>query len=167
MTNKIIAYTDGSCKANGTEHAIGGWAFTCFYDNGMQLIRLESGNGYEKGTTNNRMEMLAIYQALRYIEDWCIRSHIENPEIVVYTDSAYCYNAWKEKWYWNWAKNGWKTSSGTPVKNQDLWIYLIGELERDFVTLEKVKGHADNAYNNEVDMLAQLAAWRGQGENEN
>ena len=75
----------------------------------------------------------------------------------LYTDSAYLCNALEKKWLDTWSKNGWKTASKSNVENQDLWKELIVELDRHDVQFHKVKGHADNEYNNRCDKLARDA----------
>lgn len=146
----IKFYTDGSCKGNGKTNAVGGWAFVILKDN--EKIYEESG--FEKDTTNNRMEMLAIITALEKFG--CLESHAE-----IYTDSAYIHNCIDQKWYVNWQKNGWVTASRTPVKNKDLWMRLVPFFEDSRFTFYKVKGHATNQWNNLADKLATTAAAEG------
>ena len=101
-------------------------------------------------TTNNRMELTAAIKALELLREPC--------EVELYTDSAYLCNGFNNGWIWNWLKNGWKTASGKPVENRGLWERLL-ELQRVHkLDWCKVKGHADNPYNNRCDKLATTAA---------
>lgn len=149
-------YTDGSCKGNGTKDSVGAWAYLVLNDKEEILF---NDCEAECATTNNRMEMMAVIKAisdtLEYLEDLEVN---ELPEIEIYTDSAYIHNCLKQKWYENWQKNGWVNSSKQPVKNKDLWELLIPYFENEKFYFYKVKGHADNEWNNYVDELAQSAA---------
>jgi ribonuclease HI len=78
-------------------------------------------------------------------------------EIVVYSDSAYVINCYKQKWYKKWQVNGWINSKKQPVANKELWEQLIPYFENPFFSFEKVAGHADNKYNNLVDEMAVKA----------
>lgn len=146
----IKFYTDGSCKGNGKKEAVGGWAYVILKND--EKIYEESG--YEKNTTNNRMEMLAVINALEKFG--CLEGHAE-----IYTDSAYIHNCIEQKWYINWQNNGWVTASRTPVKNKELWERLIPFFDNPRYTFYKVKGHADNQWNNLADKLATSAAAEG------
>ena len=74
--------------------------------------------------------------------------------VKVYSDSAYVVNAFQNGWLKDWIKNGWKTADKKPVKNTDLWQQLVSLLEEHLVEFVKVKGHADNPYNNRCDKIA-------------
>ena len=109
-------------------------------------------SGGEKATTNNRMELIAVLTALEQIDLYGENSRI-------FSDSAYVVNCIKDKWYEKWLLNGWRTSDRSPVKNRDLWEQLLNklqDLEHQGITVEfeKVKGHADNKFNNYADVLA-------------
>ena len=135
---KVILYTDGACSGNP---GIGGWAVILMYKgHEKELV------GYNKDTTNNRMEMFAIIQGLSALKEPC--------EVQVYSDSAYVCNAFIEGWVDEWAKNNWKTAGKNPVKNDDLWKLMLIQIKKHKVTFNKVKGHADNEYNNRCDKLA-------------
>lgn len=135
---KVILYTDGACSGNP---GVGGWAAILMYkDHEKELV------GYNKDTTNNRMEMFAIIQGLSALKEPC--------EVQVYSDSAYVCNAFLEGWVDEWAKNNWKTAGKSPVKNDDLWKLMLIQIKKHKVTFNKVKGHADNEYNNRCDKLA-------------
>lgn len=139
MNKTYEAYTDGACSNNqGSGGQPGGW--------GVVFLDGRQFSGYDKSTTNNRMEMTAAIEALEQIPSGC--------EIKLYSDSAYLINAFLQKWLVNWQRNGWKTSKGTPVENQDLWKRLIKLENERKVKWIKVKGHSDNKWNNIADKLA-------------
>lgn len=146
-------WTDGSCKGNGKEENIGGWAFLVEWEDDIWF----SNSGSEKNTTNNRMELYAVYKGLRLGYDY-YKSKDSVKKIIIYTDSAYIYNTYVQKWYKKWQKNDWQTANKTPVKNQDLWEKLIPFFENDLFIIEKVKGHSNIKQNEKVDFLAQMAA---------
>lgn len=155
-------FSDGSCKGNGTKDAVGAWAYVVLNNNEEILF---NNHDAECGTTNNRMEMTAVLEGIKdvldYLEDLEVN---ELPEIEIYTDSAYIHNCLKQKWYENWQRNGWVNSSKQSVKNKDLWELLIPYFENSKFSFHKVKGHADNEWNNYVDKLAQDAADELKGE---
>ena len=105
--------------------------------------------GYEKQTTNNRMELSAVVEALAVLK--------EPVRAAVHTDSSYIVNAFNEDWIDGWLRRGWKTTGKKPVKNQDLWERLIELTKKHTVEFVKVKGHADDYLNNRVDGLAVMA----------
>ena len=110
----------------------------------------------EVGTTNQRMELAAALNALKVV--WPMCEVFDDIEIC--TDSAYLHNCVTQKWYVNWQSNGWKNSKKQPVANQDLWEQLVPYFEMPNIKFTKVKGHADNVWNNYVDDLAQTASAR-------
>ena len=136
---KIEIYTDGACSGNPGP---GGWAGILIY-NGIEKVV----SGAEKDTTNNRMELTAVIQSLKKLKEQC--------EVVLYTDSAYVCNAITEGWLQNWIVNNWKNSQKKQVLNKELWLELIDLLELHSVKFVKVKGHADNLYNNKCDEIAR------------
>ena len=140
MKNSISIYTDGACKGNPGE---GGWgAFIEYSDEKVKLY------GYEKDTTNNRMEIIAAIEALRFIK---VQS-----DIIIYTDSKYLMNG-INTWIHGWKKNNWKTSSNKDVKNIDLWK-IIDELNSNHsIEWVWVKGHSGNPGNEMADELANFA----------
>jgi len=135
----IIIYTDGACSGNP---GVGGWAAVLMYKEHKKEI-----SGYFKETTNNRMELFAILQALKTLKQKC--------NITIYSDSAYAVNAFNLNYLISWQKNGWKTSTKDDVKNIDLWKALLIEIKKHNVLFVKVKGHSDNVYNNRCDELAR------------
>lgn len=145
----IEIYTDGACSKNPGP---GGWAFVVV----EQGIATYNTGGSEKHTTNNRMELTAILEACKYIDT--------QPEgrWTIYADSAYCINCYSAGWWHKWMSNGWMTSQKKPVLNQDLWEKLIPYFQRADISFCKVKGHANNQFNNIVDELA--VSWRMENE---
>ena len=141
MEDKIIIYTDGACSGNPGP---GGWGAILMYKDAKKEI-----SGGCKQTTNNIMEITAVVEALK-----CLK--VES-DVQVYSDSAYTVNAFKQGWIYNWMKNGWKTSNGSAVKNKELWQELYELTKTHEVEFIKVKGHADNEYNNRCDELARNA----------
>lgn len=136
----ITIFTDGACSGNP---GIGGWAYVIVNN------KSEDGNsGAEDNTTNNRMELLAIINALKSLDGHQV--------VNLYSDSAYALNAFLEGWIYNWVMNGWRSASGE-VKNVDLWQELLELTKIHDVKFIKVKGHSDNVYNNLCDRLAKKA----------
>lgn len=140
----VTIYTDGACRGNGQENAIGAFGIVFMY-NGVEK---EVKQAF-KNTTNNIMELSAVIQALSMLKEPC--------DVKLYSDSAYVINAINQKWIDNWQKNGWKNSSKEPVKNRELWEKLIELIKYHRVQFIKVKGHSDNPYNNRCDKLANEA----------
>ena len=138
----IKIYTDGSCLSNPGD---GGWAAIINIDGEIKKI---SGN--EKNTTNNRMELMAPINALKY-------TNSKNP-IEIFTDSKYVKNGITE-WINTWVLNNWKTSNKEDVKNKDLWIELYKLNQSLNVKWNWVKAHAGDTLNEEVDILAKEAAY--------
>ena len=157
-------YTDGSTKGNGKEKNTGGYAFIVT-DYFGDIIDAYAETGIEN-TTNNRMELTAILAAL-FMYEKRMRNKDQNAEIQLYSDSEYALKA-LFSWSTGWASNGWKTSKGEDVKNQDLiknfydkqWApYLKNLVEGKRNSWSKfsyfhVNGHSTNEYNNIADKLA-------------
>lgn len=151
---KLKIYTDGSCKGNGSSNSRGSWAFV-FIDEEEEIIFKHSGR--EINTTNNRMELTAVIEAIQRAEIFAKSHRVIYCEI--YTDSAYIHNCIKQKWYKNWESNGWITSKKTPVLNKDLWMQLVPYFEDARFDFFKVKGHTGKQdWNDMVDKLAQREA---------
>lgn len=138
---KVIIYTDGACSGNPGP---GGWGSILMYKGNKKEI-----SGGLKNTTNNVMELTAVLEALKQLKFPC--------EVEVYSDSAYVVNAFNQKWIYGWIKNNWKNSSKEPVKNKELWQELYELTKIHNINFIKVKGHADNEYNNRCDELARNA----------
>ncbi|MDE6666826.1 MAG: ribonuclease HI [Clostridia bacterium] len=135
---KVILYTDGACSGNP---GIGGWGAVLMFKNFEKRI-----SGAEQFTTNNRMELMAVIEGLKCLKEPC--------EVEVYSDSAYTVNAFANGWVYGWEKSGFKKADNKPVLNEDLWRELLNLTRTHQVTFIKVKGHADNEYNNICDKLA-------------
>ena len=139
MGEKVIIYTDGACSGNPGP---GGWGAILMYKDAKKEI-----SGGMKETTNNIMEITAVIEALK-----CLK--VES-DVQVYSDSAYTVNAFNQGWIYNWMKNGWKTANKEPVKNKELWQELYALTKKHKVEFIKVKGHADNDFNNRCDEMAR------------
>ena len=134
---RVEIYTDGSCSKNPGP---GGYGAILMCDGTEKEI-----SGGAAVTTNNRMELQGPIEALKLLKEPCV--------VDLYSDSAYVVNSFDKGWIYNWAKNGWKKNDG-PLKNVDLLQELYALCGRHKVTWHKVKGHADNQYNNRCDRLA-------------
>ena len=141
MSEKVIIYTDGACSGNPGP---GGWGAILMYKGSKKEI-----SGGMKETTNNIMEITAVVEALK-----CLK--VES-DVQVYSDSAYTVNAFNQGWIYNWMKNGWRTANKEPVKNKELWQELYALTKKHKVEFIKVKGHADNEFNNRCDEMAREA----------
>jgi ribonuclease HI len=139
--DKVIIYTDGACSGNPGP---GGWGSILMMGENRKEI-----SGGKKDTTNNVMELTAVIEALKLLKRPC--------KVDLYSDSAYVVNAFLQNWILGWIKNGWKNSSKEEVKNKELWQELFSLSKIHDVTFHKVKGHADNEYNNRCDELARNA----------
>ena len=135
---KVTIYTDGACSGNP---GAGGWSAILFYKDTKKEI-----SGYDPNTTNNQMELTAAIKALDMLKESC--------EVDLYSDSAYLINAFKEDWITKWQLNGFRSANKKPVLNVDLWKQLIELNNMHRINWIKVKGHADNIYNNRCDELA-------------
>ena len=151
-------YTDGSLKKLGNL-TFGGWAYIVVRD--QEGIYANSDS--VRDTTNQRMELTAIVEALKYIE----LHRRPSEKIIVYTDSAYIVNCYLKEWYIKWQNNGWINSGGKSVANIDLWCQLIPYFDNFWYDFRKVEGHAGVYWNEKCDTMAQSCAqvlkenWRG------
>lgn len=141
MMKEIDLYTDGACSGNP---GAGGYGAILIYRGVEREV-----SGGEPSTTNNRMEIYAVIAGLRCLKERC--------KVNIYSDSAYTVNAFNQHWLENWRKSGWKKADGKPVLNVDLWQQLLELTQQHEVRFIKVKGHADNEYNNRCDALARAA----------
>ncbi len=135
----ISIYTDGACSGNPGK---GGWCAILIYGETEKVI-----SGGDPDTTNNRMEVIAAIEGLSALKEKCA--------VTLYSDSAYLVNAVEQRWLSGWRSRGWVTADKKPVKNKDLWLRLTELLARHDVVFVKVKGHADNVYNNRCDEVAR------------
>ncbi|MBQ7491043.1 MAG: ribonuclease HI [Clostridia bacterium] len=144
----VEIYTDGSCSGNPGP---GGWGAILRYHGVEKEL-----SGGAPDTTNNRMELTAVIEALSALKEPCA--------VDLYTDSRYIASAIREGWLESWKARGWKKADKSPVLNRELWEALDGLLARHTVAFHWVKGHADNAFNNRCDTLAtaQTARYKAQ-----
>lgn len=134
----VRIYTDG-----GYREEVGSWAW---YD----PISKSSDTGVETPTTNQRMELTAAIEAMD--------TYLDEPNLVIVSDSAYLVNCMSNRWWEKWEENGWVNSKGEAVANQDLWMKLIAfAKENPEIRFEKVKGHSGDHGNEEADRLATKA----------
>lgn len=136
---KIIIYTDGACSGNPGK---GGWGAILKYGDHTKEI-----SGYAELTTNNKMELQAVIEALKLIK--------KDYDIEIFTDSNYVKNG-ITSWINTWKLNNWKTSKRESVKNKELWLELDELRQKYNINWNWVKGHADDELNNRVDELARL-----------
>lgn len=133
-------FTDGACSGNPGP---GGWGAILRYGKTEKTL-----SGYAAETTNNRMELTAVLEALRAIKR---PSHI-----VIHTDSQYLRDG-ITKWIQKWKMNGWKTARGEPVKNKDLWVALDEIAGQHCIEWVWVKGHQGHPENERCDQMARMA----------
>jgi len=133
----VTIYTDGACKGNPGP---GGWGALLLAGAAKKELC-----GGERSTTNNRMELTAVIEALNALNRAC--------SVSLYTDSKYVMDGLNE-WLPNWKKRGWKTADKKPVKNQDLWQALDTAVARHTIEWHWVKGHAGHPGNERADELA-------------
>lgn len=138
---EIDIFTDGSCLGNPGKGGIG------------ILLRYkqherEISKGYFE-TTNNRMELRAVIEALSVLKEPCA--------VTLFSDSQYMKNG-ITKWIFNWRKNDWKTSDKKSVKNKDLWLELDNQIQRHQINWHWVKGHSGHRENEICDDLAKKGA---------
>lgn len=137
MSDSVEIYTDGACKGNPGP---GGWgAVLVSGDHEKELF------GGESPTTNNRMELMAVIEALRALKRPC--------NINIYTDSQYVQKGISE-WITGWKARGWKTADKKPVKNADLWQMLDEARQPHTIQWHWVRGHAGHPGNERADRLA-------------
>jgi len=137
-TKKVIVYTDGACSGNPGK---GGWGAVLIYGDKKKEI-----SGYSEETTNNKMELQAVIEALKLLKRRC--------DVELYTDSVYVKDG-ITKWIHKWKKNNWRTSKKDDVKNKELWMELDRLTNEHVINWNWVRGHADNEINNRVDELAR------------
>ena len=135
---QVIIYTDGACSGNPGP---GGWGAVLKY--GAHERELSGG---EASTTNNRMELTAVIEALRLLKEPCV--------VELYSDSRYVIDALEKRWVYGWKQRGWVKSDKKPALNVDLWEQLLSLIARHEMHYHWVKGHAENEYNNRCDEMA-------------
>jgi ribonuclease HI len=145
MSLPLVVFTDGACIGNPGP---GGWAWAVSTE--------DFCSGAEAHTTNQRMELTAVIEA--------VRAHSGPLEIV--SDSTYVVNCFRDRWWAGWIRRGWRNSKNEPVANRDLWEPLVHELievRKGEVAFRWVKGHAGEVMNEFVDGLCTAAARAGLG----
>lgn len=135
---QVTIYTDGACSGNPGP---GGWAAILKYKD----IEREMSGG-ERQTTNNRMELLGVINALQALKEPCV--------VELWSDSKYVIDALSKGWARSWRARGWVKSDKKPALNTDLWEILLPLTEKHEMHYHWVKGHAENKYNNRCDALA-------------
>ncbi|MBS7262164.1 MAG: ribonuclease HI [Eubacteriales bacterium] len=136
--DEVTIYTDGACSGNPGPGGYG--AILLCRGVEKEIV------GAEASTTNNRMELTAVIKGLEALKRPC--------SVNVYSDSAYVVNSFTLGWVYNWHRRGWINNDNKEVLNKDLWMRLYDLTRIHHVTWYKVKGHADNEYNNRADRLA-------------
>ncbi len=134
----VEIFTDGACSGNP---GAGGYGAIVRYKGISKEI-----SGGESSTTNNRMELLAVVEALLLLKEPC--------NVTLTSDSSYVVNAINKGWLNSWVKNNWKRADKKPVKNVDLWQKLLPLLELHRVSFVWVKGHNGHPENERCDLLA-------------
>ena len=139
----VTIYTDGACSGNPGP---GGWGAILEW-NGIE----KEISGGASDTTNNRMELTGVIEALSLLKEPCV--------VELYSDSKYVIDAVQKGWAVKWRSKGWMRTAKEPAKNPDLWERLLDLLEIHDVTFHWVKGHAQNENNNRCDEMA-VNAWK-------
>ncbi len=141
--DEVLLFADGACSGNPGP---GGWGVVLRCPARSLEKRL---SGAERNTTNNRMELTAVIEGLKSLKKPCA--------VTVTTDSRYVVDAFQKKWLANWRKNGWRTASRQPVKNEDLWRALVEAARAHDVRWQWIRGHAGHPENELADSLAVAA----------
>lgn len=138
----LIVYTDGACSGNPGP---GGWAWAVAPDGVVH------GRGGEAHSTNQRMEVRAVLEAL---------THFDAGAVTIVSDSTYVVNCFRDRWWQGWISRGWRNSQKQPVANQDLWKPLVERYRPRAaeIRFQWVKGHSGDPMNDLVDRLAVAAA---------
>jgi ribonuclease HI len=134
----VTIYTDGACSGNPGP---GGWGAILRYGGAEKEL-----SGGEAQTTNNRMELLAVINALQALREPCA--------VELWSDSRYVVDALEKGWAKSWRAKGWRKADKKPALNTDLWETLLALTETHAVRCHWVKGHAENEFNNRCDALA-------------
>ena len=140
---EVTIYTDGACVKN--PGGAGGWGAILIYQNYYKEI-----SGGCESTTNNRMEITGVIEAMKRLKFPC--------DVTVISDSKYVVNAFEMGWLQKWKNNLWRKPNGVPVPNKDLWLELLKISKKHNVKYQWVKGHANNKFNNRCDELAEAQA---------
>ncbi|MEW9121703.1 MAG: RNase H family protein [Thermotaleaceae bacterium] len=149
---KIInLYTDGACSGNQYAENKGGWGAILEY--GQHQKELWGG---EVNTTNNKMEMTALLEGLKSLNQNDLTIH-------VYSDSSYLIECFTKKWYIKWQMNGWMTAAKSPVENRELWEALLEQIQRQKeIGFYRVKGHLNLSREQEIaKWFKKFQEWNG------
>lgn len=138
---RVEIFTDGACSGNPGP---GGWGAVLRCNGTEREI-----SGGAANTTNNRMELSGVIEALRLLKEPC--------EVTLYSDSKYVCDAITKGWAKGWQKNNWRKADKKPALNTDLWEALLALLQQHKVTVNWVKGHAGHPENERCDRLAVTA----------
>ncbi len=134
----VEIYTDGACSGNPGP---GGWGAILRYKETEKEL-----SGGAADTTNNRMELTAVIEALALLKEPCV--------VELYSDSKYVIDGLSKGWAKGWQKRGWIKSDKKPALNPDLWERLLALTDRHEMHYHWVKGHAENEKNNRCDQMA-------------
>ena len=134
----VTIYTDGACSGNPGP---GGWGAILRYKETEKEL-----SGGAADTTNNRMELTAVIEALALLKEPCV--------VELYSDSKYVIDGLEKGWAWGWKKRGWVKSDKKPALNPDLWEELLRLEGIHTLHYHWVKGHAENEKNNRCDQMA-------------
>ena len=134
----VTLYTDGACSGNPGP---GGWGAILEYMGHEKEL-----SGGAPNTTNNRMELTAVIEGLKALNESCI--------VELYSDSKYVIDALEKGWAVGWQRNGWRKADKKPALNPDLWEILLALTQKHQIRYHWVKGHAENEKNNRCDQLA-------------
>jgi ribonuclease HI len=140
LAGPVVVYTDGACSGNPGP---GGWAWA------VAPQGSPAASGGEVRSTNQRMEIRAVLEALRALDG----------EVVVVSDSTYVVNCFRDRWWEGWLRKGWVNSQRKAVANRDLWEPLVTlyQARQDEVSFRWVKGHSNDPMNDLVDAMAVAA----------
>lgn len=134
----VDIFTDGACSGNPGP---GGWGAILRYKGTDKRI-----SGGEAETTNNRMELSAVIEALKLLKEPC--------EVTLWTDSKYVADGLGKGWAAGWKKNGWRKADKKPALNVDLWDELLSLYEKHEITIQWIKGHSSHPENEKCDKMA-------------
>lgn len=135
---QVDIFTDGACSGNPGP---GGWGAILRYKGTDKEI-----SGGEAQTTNNRMELTAVIEALKLLKEPC--------EVTLWTDSKYVADGLGKGWAAGWKKNGWKKADKKPALNPDLWDELLSLNDKHTIKIQWIKGHASHPENENCDRMA-------------
>ncbi len=147
----VNIYTDGACSGNQHNENIGGWG--AILEFGKHQKELYGG---DINTTNNKMELTAVLEALKALKE-------SNLKLNIFSDSSYLVECFTKKWYVKWQQNGWKTSQKKPVENKELWVNILSQVENhSVVNFYRVKGHINLNNESQVNKwFSKFQSWNG------